>query len=232
MRFFPTRSALVLLAALTAAAPLSAQEVPAQRKSSTTRTLLHAVGGALVGGWVGYMASQVQYSDWDRTGGNDFGSTRLGYTAIGGGAGSLLGLLVGSRQATGGPLRMATSARPAPVGGGDLALEEISNSHHANALDMIRALRPHWLNTRGTQTFRDDPRGQSVGENGNSSIVVTDPGLGKIKVYMDGALLGEVETLRNVPVANVGSVRFLDAAKATYAYGQGHNHGVIEVRSR
>ncbi|HEV2148826.1 MAG TPA: hypothetical protein VGR37_15585 [Longimicrobiaceae bacterium] len=234
MRYSVTRSAAVLLAGLTIAAPLSAQEVPGRRGDSTTRMVLHAVGGALVGGWIGYMASQVQYSDWDRTHDNNFGATRLRYASVGGGAGSLLGLLVGSRGGTRAPMTVA-AARPAPVAGGnELLLEEISASPHPNVLEMIRALRPQWLNVRGTQTFRENPRGQSFGGPGDGpgGIVITDPGTGKIKVYYDGALLGEVETLRGIPVANVESVRFLDAARATYAYGQGHSHGVIEVRSR
>ena len=51
----------------------------------------------------------------------------------------------------------------------------------------------------------------------------------RLMVYLDNAKLGSVEQLRTLPIGGVVAVRYFTGSEATYRWGAGHGHGVIQV---
>lgn len=98
----------------------------------------------------------------------------------------------------------------APAGGGRnfISEEEIRTAAAANALDLVRGLRPMWLNKRGPQSLHYE---------------------GEIVVYLGTARLGGIQSLGELAVGTLTSLQFLDAAAANYRFGPGHPYGVILV---
>jgi hypothetical protein len=82
-----------------------------------------------------------------------------------------------------------------------------------NAYDLISALRPQWLRTRGNTTL----------------VPGVDDG---VALYVDGTRRGSVEELRSVPVEHLTELRYVSAGDATTRYGTGHAQGAIEVSTR
>ena len=78
----------------------------------------------------------------------------------------------------------------------------------SNAYDVIQALRPFWLQKRGSTSFRQE---------------------GEIRVYQDGTHIGGIESLRGIHSDNIESIRFLDERQANFRFGPGHEHGAILV---
>lgn len=97
--------------------------------------------------------------------------------------------------------RSHSSTRP-------ITMAEIRASRETNAYDLVRRLRPLWLNSRGPTS-------------------VMNPG--DVEVYLNGARLGDRTALREVMIAAITEVRYLDPALADFRYGHGHSHGVIEL---
>lgn len=97
-----------------------------------------------------------------------------------------------------------------------LTAEEMSKAHAdaTSAYDAIARLRPNWLASRGVTSGR----GAS-----------TD----RPQVFLDGQLLGDITTLRNVAAYNVGSARYYDVTQAGARFGiKGGSSGVIELLSK
>jgi len=84
--------------------------------------------------------------------------------------------------------------------------EQIHEHHFTNAFDAVQALHSNWLQVKGTDAFQSP-----------------------VRVYVDHASLGGVETLRNVDVATIQSIRFFDGVAATARWGIDHGGGVILV---
>jgi hypothetical protein len=103
-------------------------------------------------------------------------------------------------------------------------MDDIKRASAANAYDLVRSVRPNWLNVRGENSFRETPRGSGSGSN-----VQVVPGIDMLVVYLDNARLGGIEMLRQVPVASLTSLRYFDATAATHKWGSGHAHGAILV---
>lgn len=103
-----------------------------------------------------------------------------------------------------------------PIGDTDVILrEEIDRSGSSrNAYELIQAVRPQWLITRGIANLR-----QAAGEE-------------DIVVYMDNARLGFREELRRVPLGAVRYLEFFDARRATQRWGAGHIHGAVLVSTQ
>lgn len=78
----------------------------------------------------------------------------------------------------------------------------------SNAYALVQRLRPNWLEKRGTSSIR------------NPSDIV---------IYVDGSRRGGPDSLRQISVANVQSMRYMNPNQATLRYGSGHDHGVIQV---
>lgn len=81
--------------------------------------------------------------------------------------------------------------------------EEIAASEARNAYELIQRLRPLWLQSRGDRSTRLE-----------TAIVV----------YQNDTMLGGVDTLENIPIEMVHSVRALDSAEAGRLAGLGSRH--------
>ncbi|MBA3670880.1 MAG: TonB-dependent receptor plug domain-containing protein [Gemmatimonadaceae bacterium] len=108
------------------------------------------------------------------------------------------------------------SSTPAPAGGTSeniITQEELDASSAANAYEAIQKLRGNFLSDRGKTTL--------MGASSN-----------KPTVYLDGVLYGEIQSLRNIPVRTVATIRLYRAWEAQQKYGTGKMGGVIEVTTR
>jgi hypothetical protein len=84
--------------------------------------------------------------------------------------------------------------------------EQIHEHRFTNAYDAVQALHSNWLQVKGTDALQSP-----------------------VRVYVDHASLGGVETLRNVDVASIQSIRYFDGVAATARWGIDHGGGVILV---
>lgn len=107
------------------------------------------------------------------------------------------------------------SPRPRPAMSGSdpevLTVEEIRASSQADAYSLVRSVRPQWLRPRGPRSI-------------NMS--------GEIVVYLDGTRFGGANSLRQIPLTDVVSMRYMDSSTATQRYGTGHTSGAILVFTR
>jgi hypothetical protein len=232
---FAAQAAAPLVAAQTpllATVPPAALQEPAAAPAPAARaglpqgarSFLHTLGGAVVGGWLGLVTSQVVRSDWEKESNEEVAGHRVGFAlggALFGGAG---GLFIGSRSSN----DLQASLRQARRGDQEIiSQEEVQAATVASVYDLVESLRPAWLRQRGTKSFSE---GDKV-SGGMEGTFVT-PGLPTIMVYQDNSRLGGVESLRTLPLADVGTVQFLNPAQATYRFGTGHAHGVILITTR
>ncbi len=84
-----------------------------------------------------------------------------------------------------------------------ITAEEVRSAEVNNAFHLIEHLRPLWLRSRGERSTR----------------LPTE-----IVVYQDGVMLGDIESLRNIPIELVLSVRALDSTEAMRLPGLGSRH--------
>lgn len=109
--------------------------------------------------------------------------------------------------ATGGSAGGRTSSTRAPI-----TREEIGERMGLDALEVVRQLRPSWLQVRGQAT----PNG----------------GVRRVQVVIDESLQqGGVEALRALRGSQVEEMRFLSGQDATTRYGLDVEGGVIVVRT-
>lgn len=111
-----------------------------------------------------------------------------------------------------------------------IVFEEVQAASEGNAYDLIQALRPQWLRERGHETVRTKKveRPSGVRNETHIATVMDEP---DILVYLNNSKFGTLESLRDIPVAGVGSLELVPPAKATLRWGSGHSKGVIVVRS-
>ena len=204
--------------------PAMAPSQAAGEGISTLRYVLTAAGGAVVGAWVGYMASQVVEGDWE----DQQGIRRENWAAGGALAGLTLGLTLPVSLGSG-----PRAARPERRRDPRLVLtgDEIRETGTPSVFDAIQSLRPEWLRTRGVGSMRETPRGTGTLSAAGQIEIDVEPGIPSIRVYLDDSFLGGVDELRLVSPGMVGDVRFLDSAEATQRWGAGHIHGAIHVRT-
>ena len=79
----------------------------------------------------------------------------------------------------------------------------------ANAYELVAALRPGWLRTRGP----------------------TAPGVG-VQVFLDGIPVGGVATLRQMSLVGVTAIEFYDPIRAASRFGPGFGYGAIVITTR
>ena len=91
-----------------------------------------------------------------------------------------------------------------------LGAEEISSVAVSTAYEAIQALRPQWLQRRGT-------------------FSLMDPNSGYPTVVVDDIQRGELDLLRNIRAEVVAEIRYVNARDATTRYGTGFSGGAIEV---
>lgn len=189
--------------------------------SISWHAVAHVVGGALVGGWVGYIGSQVVRSDWDKRTNWDLREERMGWAAVGAVAGVLGSRAVGPTTAPGANLDPLEGRSKR---GSVISTAEIRDADVTNAYDVIDLLRRDWLRPRGTNSLSETARGQASTEG-----VWVRQGVPKIKVYVNDIRIGGPERMREIPADWLISAEFLDSRQATYRYGTGHTHGAIRL---
>ena len=122
-----------------------------------------------------------------------------------------------------------------------------------NAYEAVQALRPHFLRARGAVFEsaggllgggRNRPTGRSgsQGQGGQSTGFEQPAGSSRaassppedvgILVYLDRQRYGRINTLREIPVASIEEIRFLNVGEANSQFGMGHPHGVIQIITR
>lgn len=193
-----------------AASSAAAQAVPEPRSGSVLRVVAHAAGGAILGGWGGYVTSQVAWSDWQNPEGR--GAHRIRFSVTGAALGLLAGVMVGRR----GPGAAPTPGERPPIAPlshtRPITAEEIRASSARSVTELLRTLRPQWLRSRGADVLR--PNGDPLAAHG-------------VRVYLNGGLLGGLETLDQVSVYAITGVEFFDTAAAILRWGAGNDDGAI-----
>jgi hypothetical protein len=91
--------------------------------------------------------------------------------------------------------------------------------------DLVHALRRQWLNVQQL-SIRETP---TITAQGKSGARVTPAGDATLLVYLDRIKIGDIESLRSLPLAGVVAVRYYTPAEALRRWGSGHEHGAIEV---
>lgn len=114
------------------------------------------------------------------------------------------------------PLVAGCAAATGPAGGtppreaNRLRVEEIRQAQAQNGFELIRTLRPLWLQGRGSNSL-----GSSRG--------------GEVVVYLNGSRAGTPEILRQIPSRDFWEALFLSPSEATARYGTGHTRGAIVI---
>lgn len=81
-----------------------------------------------------------------------------------------------------------------------------------NAYQVVQQVRPRMLSSLGPTSAT-----------GMSNQLV---------VYLDNTKLGNVDTMREIRMAELQEIRYLPPSEATLRYGTGHENGVILLRRR
>ncbi len=199
----------------TQATPPAHDAIAPRSAHSLLTTLLYGAGGAVVGGWAGFMTSQIVWSDWQRVS-RPGGVNRLHYTLTGAAIGALAGALIGHHsKPAAGPSSPFFGTRPA------ITTEQIEASHTRTVEELIQLLRPQWLNPRGNDII------QAVGSSALASV--DPPATDVVRVYLDGEPLGGPQQLAEIPTPDALRVEYYDMKAATLRWGAGHTHGAINV---
>ena len=117
-------------------------------------------------------------------------------------------LLSVSACASGGPREGGPSRT-----GDTITAEDLAQVGSVNLLEAIRELRPTWLRSRS-----------------RTSLNTTDANIPQ--VILDRQPYGDWNALRDIPILDVATVRFLPAREATTLYGPRFTGGVFDVRSK
>jgi hypothetical protein len=94
-----------------------------------------------------------------------------------------------------------------------LTAEEIATTDAQNAYDAISLKRPFFLKSR----IHNAPSGKTAGYP---------------VVYMDRIYYGDLESLRNISVATIKEIRYLDSNAATVEFGAGRSGGILMVLTK
>ncbi|HEX7050209.1 MAG TPA: hypothetical protein VF188_08420 [Longimicrobiales bacterium] len=151
-------------------------------------------------------------SDWDTAPGGGGRINRAAWAAGGAAGGAIAGYFIGGRGRAG-----VSGNRWPPATRMDLiTLDEIRTSGAGTAYQLVKALRPEWLQARGAQSLLE------IGSGARQAIAV----------YLDGTYLGGLDALREISAADLVSAQFVDARTATMRWGARNSHGAIVLRTR
>jgi hypothetical protein len=92
-----------------------------------------------------------------------------------------------------------------------ITFNEIREAGYPDLFAAVQSLRPSWLRQRGQTSLRQRDF---------------------VKVYLDGALLGGVDFLRQITSSSVAEVRYMTGIEASNRYGLDHGMGAILVFTR
>jgi hypothetical protein len=213
----------------TQAAPaLPAQGGSSRRSASAGRTAAGVIGGALIGAGAGFLTSQVAWSDWDKRSNSEFKSRRLSFTLGGSALGAVTGLVLGRHVSEPGVHRVAAAPVASTASRTSVITEaEVRVSTHETVYQLVQALRPMWLRREGVSGHTNPPAPDS--EDPPGPLTVTEDA--GVRVYVERGFVGDIWSLRQIAVADVTSLEFLDTATATYRLGQGNSMGAIVVHT-
>lgn len=192
------------------AVQVSAQAPPRPAHRSPLRIVAHAAGGALLGSWAGFVTSQVAWSDWRDGAGRR--AQRIRFSVTGAALGLLAGTLMGTRSNKDGPAPVRRPKVQRPIAAGPITADEIRASAARSVSELLRALRPLWLRSRGEDVLR--PNSDPLAAHG-------------VRVYLNGGLLGGLDALDQVSIYSIMGVQFFDAAAAILRWGAGNDDGAI-----
>lgn len=135
----------------------------------------------------------------------------------GSGASGIVPLALGiALLAIGGCASSGTGDREAPRDRDVITRSQLEGLDHLSAYEAVRRLRPVWLRTgRGADSF-------DAGIQGRRGV----------RVYRDGAYVGLVDELRQIPVREIQEIRYLDPRQATMRFGTDHTDGALLVTTR
>lgn len=111
-----------------------------------------------------------------------------------------------------------SSASAVPRRGSLLSAEELAafEVEGKTAYDAVERLRKRWLAPRGVQSL--------IGASDSSEYAI---------VFVDGHPSGRLGSLREIPLYQVGDIRYYDVGEAAATFGtRGASSGVIEVRMK
>ena len=150
------------------------------------------------------------------------------------------------------PLCLLSMASCAPAGGGGvqqaprtassaITAEEIAGTNVTTAYQLVQSLRPQWVRQRGMQSLSESTHTRPVGSGKSASgdvtanqgsVTVPNAGQPQVLVYLGNARMGDLSALRTILVADVGTIEYLEPAKASLRFGGGHSHGAIVITPR
>ena len=95
-----------------------------------------------------------------------------------------------------------------------ITAEEIGGmgSMPGTAFDVVRSLRPRWLQNRGLIRLPDGYR---------------DHQMTQVRVYLDERDMGDVEYLRTIPAERIHSLRYLSLTEAGARFGPSAGPGIV-----
>lgn len=167
--------------------------------------VLTGIGASALGLGLGFFVSQISESDWEEVPGR-FQVNRGLWAAVGGGIGFAVGFSFPIRgKAMPRVVRVQSAADRAVIGPAEF-LDLMAD----NAYDIVRALRPEWLNSRPPNVFGDTRQNT-------------------VPVYLDEFRYGDLDSMRRIHVQTIRSIRFVPPATATALWGTGHVAGVIQI---
>jgi len=209
-----------------AQAPAAAPAPEPSRHCFSDSRLIRGLGGATLGGWLGFVTVKIKLSDWnDRSRSGSATRTRNQATLAGAAVGALIGSLVPHRGCAANAVASAVAPPERPVRQ-PITAEEIRRSGASGSVyDVVYALRRTWLNDRGVEDMSEAPH---VGVDASGQQVIV-PGEPRLIVYLDNMRLGTVGELRNLPTTGVVAIRYYDPSQANLRWGAGHSHGAIQV---
>ncbi len=206
-----TQSALAQAELLSPPPDLDSSDGP-----SWTSRFWNALGGAALGAGVGYFASQLASGDWDD---GEINQHRQDWAVVGGSIGLATGFSF-PFFGRGASFRPTISSSPRTL----ITAQEVRDAAANTAYEVVRLLRPNWLNTGS--------RGMIADITCRASDPVCEPiQVDEMKVYLDGHRLGGGSTLMEINAKNIESIRFFNPAQAVARWGAGNGQGAILVNT-
>ena len=93
-----------------------------------------------------------------------------------------------------------------------LTIEDFGNRDWSSVYELVRALRPNWLNVRGSDTINGDPV--------------------DVRVLLDGVPLGNASELHAQSVVGIQYLQYFDPISASGRWGLGYGKGAIYISMR
>lgn len=137
---------------------------------------------------------------------------RIRFSVSGAALGLVTGVLIGHRGTGAAPAAAPEVGLAPPIPTRPITAGEIRASSARTVTELLRRLRPQWLRSRGIDLLR--PNGDPVEAHG-------------VRVYLNGGLLGGLETLDQVSIDGITHIEFFDAAAAMLRWGAGNEDGAI-----